>query len=125
MNIILAIILGALVLIAYLLPILERRRLISEINKAMEDSIRVCWKKFDLVDPKDRDNMALQMMRELCTTMQSREQYRLVLGAIRSLSEDIVKDKQRLEKFKKSVLLYGCSKGWIDVVIKGTKQSAE
>lgn len=105
-------ILGGVVLALFLLMLFARTRTLLRANKIMENTIRYCWQESGATTAFEQDNIALEMMRDACLSAQTRDQYRISLGAIRSLSSDIVKDKQRLEGFKRELLAYGAERGW-------------
>lgn len=103
---------GGIVLVIFILIISARTRTILKANKTMENTIRNCWAHSGITDPDIQDDISLTMMREICFNTQTLDQYRLALGAVRSLSHDIVKNKQRLEEFKRELLMYGAQRGW-------------
>ncbi|MCI6939851.1 hypothetical protein [Desulfovibrio piger] len=105
-------VLGGIFLFILILVIMLRSRTILKANKIMEDAIRRCWVEAGASTPKEQDDIALNMMRTACFSAENLNQYRLALGAIRSLSNDIVKDKYRLNEFKREFYAYGVLMGW-------------
>lgn len=105
-------ILGGIFLFIFILFITLRTKKILKANKIMEDSIRHYWTILGATTPEDQDDIALNMMQGAFSSIKSFDEYRLALGCIRSLSNDIVKDKQRLKEFKKEFYAYGALMGW-------------
>lgn len=103
---------GGVVLIILILVIVGRSRATLKANSLMENAIRVCWSTIGTDDPDRQDDVAIQMMRDACFSARTLNQYRLALGAVRALSPDIVKNKQRLDSFKRELVLYGQTNGW-------------
>lgn len=81
----------------------------------MENTIRIAWEEMGAIQPEEQDSIAIHMMEQACFSATTLDQYRLALGAIRNLSPDIVKDKQKLESFKRRFILYGQVKGWTNI----------
>ena len=81
----------------------------------MENTIRNVWEELGAIQPEEQDNIAIHMMEQASFSVTTLDQYRLALGAIRNLSPDIVKDKQKLESFKRRFILYGQVKGWTNI----------
>lgn len=105
-------ILGGIFLLIIFLFITSRTRNILKANKIMEDTIRRSWVELGATTPEKQDEIALNMMRAAFSSIKNFNEYRLALGALRSLSNDIVKDKYKLEEFKKEFYAYGALMGW-------------
>jgi uncharacterized protein YneF (UPF0154 family) len=103
---------GGVVLTLFIAFMFFRSRAILRANRIMENTIRVYWSTMGTDDPDAQDDAALQMMRDACLSARTLNHYHLALGAVRALSPDIVKNKQKLEEFKRELILFGQMHGW-------------
>jgi len=108
-------ILGGIILVFFIIFLVRRTIAILKANRIMENTIRIAWEEMGAIQPEEQDNIAIHMMEQACFSATTLDQYRLALGAIRNLSPDIVKDKQKLESFKRRFILYGQVKGWTNI----------
>ena len=81
----------------------------------IENLIKRTWNRYnsDNTNLNDRDDHALRMLSEFCYADDINfDRYRLMLGVLRSLHDDIVIDKKKLEKFKIEYIIFGRTNKW-------------
>ena len=110
MKIALAIICG-IVVVVLLVLMYFRGRVNLQARGIAEHAIRQAWVEFDITDPVRQDDIALNMLRDVCFSLETSKEYCLARGVLRTLSPDIVKNKERLEQFKKEFDAYAILRG--------------
>lgn len=99
-----------------LIPLILRVRKIITTRNYIELMIKTAWNRQQLYDVNnlvEKDNFTLAMLRDIFFNEENDfDKYRLLLGVLRSMNDNIISDKKKFQNFKNEFILYGKGKGW-------------